>query len=503
MRLIILPILTFLIISVGLSHGQAVVLGHAITETAPPAIQPQIVLTQFSANGDFIELYNQSAEPIKASSVVISVGFRSQQSNEVRETRVVLPGGWILSKQYLLLHSSVIDSNIEMLKYDKNFDKEQVVFIEVSARGYSYSIQPTSDVGQAIWYQHKQRGNATLKTSVLNALPDYTAKSGTPASTADMIYHPTVSSVGLRIIEILANSNNCAPNDITVECNDYIKLQNTSDKDIDLQLYRLRTDSGGSKSSSSNSFQLYGILMAGETAVITLKDNGDPLSVTNTGGYVWVEDIEGVQLYEDTLVQYPDASTSASKGMSWAWNSEINEWQWMVPAPHGYNYWPTQISLSGDNMSDCAIGKERNPETNRCRNIPVVSVMADCKPGQERNPATGRCRNVLTSSALKACSAGQTRNLETGRCRKVQSAKLPVACKENQERNPATGRCKKKVLGASDIASVQDLASGRVSSKKVFVYAGVVLLAAIGYGIYEWRQEIVRRFASLKSVVKR
>lgn len=49
-----------------------------------------------------------------------------------------------------------------------------------------------------------------------------------------------------------------------------------------------------------------------------------------------------------------------------------------------------------------------------------------CPPGKERNPDTGRCRKIKTAKAPKGskqkkpCPPGKERNPETGRCRKIR-----------------------------------------------------------------------------------
>lgn len=74
-------------------------------------------------------------------------------------------------------------------------------------------------------------------------------------------------------------------------------------------------------------------------------------------------------------------------------------------------------------LAECGPGRERNPETNRCRKIPAAPASSGdlglgltgaqqgqgggCPPGKELNPATGRCRAV--------CKYG--RDPATDRCR--------------------------------------------------------------------------------------
>src|SRR5690606_22247956 len=72
------------------------------------------------------------------------------------------------------------------------------------------------------------------------------------------LYVPVTDTAGLRIVEILPNARNCSPTETNIDCGDYIKLHNPTDVPIELSDYRLRTDSGGLGSSSSNTFSLYG-----------------------------------------------------------------------------------------------------------------------------------------------------------------------------------------------------------------------------------------------------
>ncbi|HEU4966300.1 MAG TPA: hypothetical protein VFT53_02355, partial [Candidatus Saccharimonadales bacterium] len=120
-------------------------------------------------------------------------------------------------------------------------------------------------------------------------------------------------------------------------------------------------------------------------------------------------------------------------------------------------------------LAPCDPGQERNPATNRCRSIAstAAEIFTPCKPGEERNPATNRCRAVLAASTtLEPCPAGQTRNPETNRC------------------------CKDQIAA---IADVRDVAAATSPPLKLplqwFIAAGVAIVA-LGYALYEWRQDI-------------
>lgn len=486
-----------------LSHGQVFALDHVITETPPPPTQPALVVTQFSASIGFIELYNQSSEPIKLRDVQLSAITYSAQSDDQQIIDIHLPNAWLLPKQYALFHAQQSDNpNVLPLQSDQNIIHQQVAEIEVVGLNYSYVITGIDVISPTAWMQHKQRGNATLKISPV-ALADYTIKAGPPISAADPLYTPPSATKGLSIIEVLPNANGCEPNNESMACGDFIKLYNTSEATIDLSDYRIRTDSGGIKANTANTLQLGGELAAGDILTINFKNNGDPLSLTNTGGYVWIEDAHGVVLFEQTIIHYPDASVAAGKGMSWALDIEEGIWKWMTPQPYGQNYWPATVVTNNQAISvsqGCPTGKERNPDTNRCRTIAAAgAALTPCKPGQERSMATNRCRNSTTSSATqKPCSSDQYRSPETGRCRKIQTASSPAPCKPGQERNPLTGRCKKVVKKGSEMAVIEDIESAHKTDNKMFIYAGIGVLAACGYGVYEWRQEIMRKLSVLK-----
>lgn len=496
-----LSLLILLIILLQPFFGPAVIFGHSVSENPPPQIQPSLVITQFSNTLEFIEIYNQSSDAVSLGEVQLEVSSRTAVGVEVSD--VHLPEAWLLPKQYMLLHRDAAGVGLNTVPLSLLYTPQSshIHTISMYSSNSSYTISGI-DASQSSWMQHKQRGNASLKVSA-TALSDYVAKTTPPVSFADALYSPAPAPQGLKIVEILPNANSCAPNDGAVTCGDYIKLHNSSNDTIDLSRYRLRTDSGGVKSSASNTFILNGNMAAGELRLVHIRDNGDAISITNTGGYVWLEDVQGVVKYGESIVLYPDATAAAGKGMSWAVDVESGLWQWMMPRPYDMNFrsMPEAGSMSKvGQLVECPAGKERNPETNRCRNIASsTTAQAPCKPTQERNLLTGRCRNITTAIATqKPCTAGQYRSSETGRCRKVQAAATPAPCKASQERNPLTGRCKKIVKRSGDLAAVEDVVSAQKSDKKMLVYVGAGLVAASGYGIYEWRQEIGRRLSTFR-----
>ncbi len=157
------------------------------------------------------------------------------------------------------------------------------------------------------------------------------------------------------------------------------------------------------------------------------------------------------------------------------------------------------IETTSDSLKPCAEGKERNPATNRCRSIVAsLSSLVPCRDGQVRNPETNRCRSVLSSSSsLVPCKPGQQRNPETNRCRKIDSDGSSLKpCAEGQERNPETNRCRKvkAQLASADFGSE----SNNSSPINYGILAAVGSLVA-GYGVYEYRNDFRNKWRQIRN----
>jgi len=203
-------------------------------------------------------------------------------------------------------------------------------------------------------------------------------------------------------------------------------------------------------------------------------------------------------------VAYPDAMAD---GQAWAliggtWQSTL------APTPNATNMLlaasvpvpKEETTLEGEvlgaSYTACPAGKERNPATNRCRTIVTEADPAGtCAADQSYNPDTHRCRlTIQTSTGLKPCTAGQERNPDTGRCRSVIAANSELtACPTGQERNAQTNRCHKTSnSNTNTLAKVQDVQSKSLIHDARVWMAAAAVAALAGYGIYEWRQEILR-----------
>jgi hypothetical protein len=200
------------------------------------------------------------------------------------------------------------------------------------------------------------------------------------------------------------------------------------------------------------------------------------------GGTVWLIDTNNTELQ---TVTYP---ANMADGASWALLGSL--WQ---PT---YNPTPSLENIAMT-FPPCPLGQVRNVETGRCRSILItdVATLTPCKEGQVRNLETNRCRSVVTTAAaLKPCNADETRNIDTNRCRKItRESNTLTSCKAGYVRNADTNRCR-KVLGASTkTATVKDVRAATNANTRGWWITGGVLLLALLYAVYEWRQDILLR----------
>lgn len=318
----------------------------------------------------------------------------------------------------------------------------------------------------------------------------------------DGLYVSPGTPVGLHVAEIYPYASMCDPLDTSVLCGDYIKLINDSGTPIDLLGYVLRTDSSSSSRTSANTFNLsdYGVVNPGDYLLIRQTDTGARMSLTNSGGYVWIEDAWGLAQFPETMTKYESAGSSL-QGYGYA-RDELGNWRWTsTPMPDSVNV------ITPPPAQECPDGKYLSPETNRCRSLEdTLSALAVCDEGSERNPTTNRCRKTTTASSTQTpCKEGQVRNPETNRCRSIASEVADlIPCNDGYERNPATNRCRKVAVAGSETVKypVEPYKQGAASTATWWVVGGVGTLA-LGYGIWEWREELSVACGRLVRVVTR
>jgi hypothetical protein len=503
---------------IGAIPAAAVTANVQTPASTPVSTTPSVVITSFGGSPllDFAELYNQSTTPVALAGVQLQFTVHDDSGGCTDLTySATLPHGWLLPKSYITLRRAVPpagDTGGAYFTVPTDFlarcTVPQLAGIQlVDADGSSWQniAIPEDTLSVSNWAQHKQRTKSSLSITGLFAT-DYTIQpTASAALYSSPLYQPPADTSGLEIMELLPHATNCSPVDSSLLCGAYVKIFNSSAASIDLSNYRLRTSYGGLKSTAGNTVALSGEIEPGQYALINTKTDGSPLSLTETGGYVWLEDSQGIQEYQP-VINYPDASSDSLVGQAWAFDGAT--WQWtMMPQPTGANYFPPPSpsgitsAASSSSLKPCAANQERSPNTNRCRTISVaVTTPAACQPGQARNPDTGRCKAVVTAKASTPCKAGQERNPATNRCRSIVGAtKGSKPCKPGQERNLDTNRCRKvppKIANVKDIKTVT-----RTVGHHWYVAAGIITVAA-GYVYYEWRQEFADGLENAKLLLR-
>ena len=111
-----------------------------------------------------------------------------------------------------------------------------------------------------------------------------------------------------------------------------------------------------------------------------------------------------------------------------------------------------------------------------------------CEEGKVINEATGNCVKV-TTVAEKICKEGQYLNILTGRCKKYETT-TEKTCKEGYYLNPATNRCRKIAENnGAEYGLMPETYEEQSSFVALWAVLGVVV-AGVGYLVYEFRKEI-------------
>lgn len=464
----------------------------------PDALKSVLVSSLYTKRGEtFTELYNNTERPIDVT------GWRLRFITATSESDVLLPSGWLVADTFISLSEDGLVSGVlsfptlgisptEPITTLRVIDENDLPVSEVTG----FPIDITTK-----WYQRKSTGLSGTFTNDFSAATASTKLRYTP------LYLPPTDPPLLRVVEIYPRASNCSPTDVSILCSDYIKLHNPSTQTAHTSAFRLRTDSSTSESSNAFHLDAYDDVAPGSYLTVSLRDDGDRLSLTDSGGWVWLEDAAGTVRYEETVVSYPSAGSDSKIGHAWALMADPN-WQWTsLPTPDAANTFPLSVPGMGAGVlgdaADCPAGKYRNPDTNRCRNIEeAIATLVACPEGQIRNPETNRCRSSgsAVSAVLAPCDPGQERNPLTNRCRSAVASEGLSSCPVGQARNPETNRCRKTLLATALSPAAIDPVKQQTSNPFVMTLLGAVGVGAIGYGIYEWRSEIT---GSLRRVMAR
>lgn len=309
-----------------------------------------------------------------------------------------------------------------------------------------------------------------------------TSTSATPATTV-----PSVTCEGIVISELLPNPAG------TDTGHEFIELHNPTNEVINLKGCDLQSTASTTKTYTFGDLSL----QPGEYR--SFSDATTGISLPNSsGGTAWLLSPTD----ELQAITYPanmeDDTSWAVSGSTWATSYTPTPGAANVVTPLKPCDDPTQVRSADTGRCSTPTSDATTSSTTAAATSGTASAPTPCKEGQERNPATNRCRNIATATAAtqSACKAGQERNPDTNRCRNIASSGTTAKeCPTGQVRNPDTSRCKKATTSATSsagIKSVKDMATSNTAShgKPYGLIAVIVIIGAIAYAIYEWHQEI-------------
>lgn len=454
----------------------------------------------------YVQLYNNSDVPLDMDGWRLIVKDTTNVTVQTEISLSSLASGWLAPYNHVVASyggfvegaTYEIDSEVPLTNMTASTSSKVSLVVEAIEPGYQvaeHTLRLDSASSNSSYWQRNPSSTGQ------GYISSFSASSTIPNRIFDDGLYQPPASPNLRIVEIYPYSSTCPPNDANILCGDYIKLHVA--ENVDLSQFVLRTSSNSTSRTNSNTVWLGSAAFqpnAEGYVTVNMTDDGSLLGLTNSGGYIWLEDLYSLELYDLTMSSYPAAS---SNNQGWAWALGPDDiWQWtFTPRPAADNV----ISLPPTPV--CPDGKYLNPDTGRCRTIEeAINTLAACPEGQTRNPSTNRCRqNTPQTSTLKPCGEGQERNPLTNRCRSIASAVAElIPCDEGQERNPLTNRCRKvtEILAATDTANTTNSeTSPNSQSPQLWGWAlvGVAAAGVVGYGVYEWRHEIGKAWQTLKS----
>lgn len=306
----------------------------------------------------------------------------------------------------------------------------------------------------------------------------------------------TVDNLGFCLPVLLPiRVNEVLPNAIgSDEGNEFIELYNPNNTTVDLSSYILKV---GIDTPKEYVFPGASYIEPNSYKVFYNADIG--FTLVNTSGQV------AIMSTNDQIVDSSPIYLNPAEGLAWALIGDV--WQYTnQPTPGLEN---VTSAVTQDNvepvvaeLKPCASNQFRSPETNRCRLLVTTgSTIVACKDGQYRSEITNRCRSIAgDAGVVMPCAANQYRNTDTNRCKLIESASSTLTpCTENQERNVDTNRCRNVVSTIPNAGfAVEPIPDSSSSTIGWFAVGGVCLIA-LGYGVWEWRQEFtngIRKFGS-------
>jgi hypothetical protein len=461
----------------------------AALEAVPYVPKPPspLQITGYATTGprlEYLQLYNPQDMPVDIS------GWRVEYmlSDQAAPVEAATLQGWVKPGNYVLAGDASLSPDFAYQLSLPPGESGNVKAVYVVSPAYADTAAqvkygntcPADNPETNYWQRHASESTGSF-TSTFDCF--------TPDSSYQLYgggLYDFPATTPLRITEILSNPRPCSPLADDASCVDYVKFYNPTSRPVDLSYFRLRVGYQGQADTASNAYPLAGTVPPGGYLAVTMDADERQVSLTSTGSFVWLEDTYGIKKYPGTVQSYPDASATSKKGAAWAYDAHAGIWKWTAqPTPGNqpsvFVTLPTKTTkpAASTQPKPCKAGQYRSAETNRCRSLATASSsgLTPCKAGQTRNPQTNRCRSVATTaSTRKPCEAGQERNPETNRCRK-KAATIPAA--------------------AFAVEPAKETGKAFVGW---WALGGVGALAA-GYGVWEWRREMMSGVRKIGSFV--
>lgn len=482
----------------------------SVTPQPPELPSAPVFVTSYQvANGvpQYVQLYNTSSELANLSGWTLTITMQylaDPTTGTVGEVVVPIKLDAYLEKgKYMVIASGdSVDNADTRFDLPSDFSSLGVKKLTLTNPNYS-SSDKAGEFSEGIRYDlsKSSAGNYTA-TSTFRPTPQETTLLGGG-------WYVVPAAPPLRVTAIAANAKQCGPFERDAACYEYITLQGlvAGPDSLILDNYRLRIGYGNQSPSADNAIPLTGELASGQFLSVTTRSDGKPLAITASGGFVWLEDIYGLERYKDTEVGYQNLGVQEHKGQAWGFDSATNGWRWAIAnlnAPNNFSIPKPAPAVSV--LKPCAANQYRSLETNRCRLLTTAtSSLVPCKSGQYRSTETNRCRSLgaSSSSSLTPCKPGQFRNPETNRCKSAASVTSALKpCTVGQERNPETNRCR-KIASTPPAAkfSVEPIKQSAEEFAGWWALGGIVAAAGT-YGAWEWRREVAGAITKIRGVFR-
>lgn len=313
----------------------------------PTAVNSPLLITGYSIKGDqlnYVQIYNQGDEifSLNGWKIEVSIGATTQVVQEL--------SGQLAPGSYVVAATNSVPNATYQFNYAEDANPAasmiDTVSLDASLGGEFNDRIVKPDIKSTTPHENTLPATYYFKRNISSSTGDYltTFTAFIPDSNFqlydDGLYTPTrISPLGIE--EIYPHAPDCSPLATEQTCSDYVKLRNNGGDTVDMTKYRVRTGGFGSSATASTTAYPVNAVFPGDYVVV-------PINLTNSGSWVWLEDIFGSVLYDETVTAYPDSSSF--EGQSWALNNSTNAWQWTrYPNPIGPNTF-----TDGSPVNDCA-----------------------------------------------------------------------------------------------------------------------------------------------------